>query len=277
MRNPSPTLKAYLFLLLILLFTWSCNSHLGAPGSKEAGSPPGEAQNDDLTFTQTVVPPRYSLWAPFDTRGGEPAGFAMYTYVLLGRELSPEAEPDHPLRLRYESLLREIASSTIALKSSTGWPREETNLFCFPALDAELFAESRGGLENGSPLAIYDFDLSMHYLARTAGALLRESSNQGLGVRLLNRPGPFLISVLKPLPEWASESHELLFWDLSTTHPDAMGEVVAAYKKRVHSEPVEIPEEMKPFRVRLLSIILTASENVGLVRIAIQSWFGSEE
>ena len=53
-----------------------------------------------------------------------------------------------------------------------------------------------------------------------------------------------------------------------------MREVVAAYKKRVTSAPIERVEEFKSIRLSLLTIILDADDYISIVKVAYAGWIG---
>lgn len=124
------------------------------------------------------------------------------------------------------------------------------------------------------PLQEYNFDLSRLYLARIGGGLIQDDT---LTMKVLSQPGPFLISTLKPIHQLKQGYNYILYADLSSNHPAAIPEVLAGYKKRIHSESINTVESFEPFRLWLLSHLLYANDNVSLVQTAVASWIPKEE
>jgi hypothetical protein len=209
-----------------------------------------------------LKPPIYSAWTTFHEREAELPGFGMYTYVLFGRDVTAITTEESLALKRYESLLKEIVKSWQYGSLPEFSKKEEVNLFCIPV----KYSESKGQ----PTVSVYNFDLARLYLARVGGVLIAERET---ALRFLNKPGPFLVSTLLPIHKLESRKIHLLYTDLSDMNPSAMAEVINAYKQRVHGGNVESIESFRPFHLRLLSIILDASNNVGLVKDSISSWF----
>jgi hypothetical protein len=206
--------------------------------------------------------PTYSVWTTFHERGAELREFGMYTYVLFGSDVLQMTAADPLVYKRYESLLKEITGIWQYEQFSEVLKKEDVNLFCVPVKSTS---------NEGRPkVSFYNFDLARLYLARLGGALIADKET---ALRFLTKPGPFLVSTLSPIPELKSEENYLLYSDLSEMNPSAMSEIVKAYRQRVHSRAIASSEPFHPFRVRLLSIILDADNNVGLVKASIISWF----
>ena len=60
-----------------------------------------------------------------------------------------------------------------------------------------------------------------------------------------------------------------LFIDLSNVHERAFGEFIAAYKEQVKRNDFSDLERIDTFRLRVLSIILTAADWVGPIKGAV--------
>ena len=213
---------------------------------------------------------RYDVWAGFDEYEAELSGYAVYTYVLFGRNLDtlPDAEE---LRERYSTLLREIVASTSRDQEGRLRPPSETNLFAIPLKERYGAAAA----EN------YGYTLSLKYLQDLA-AVLEEDPD--LGGRLRTREGPFLVSTPVPLREVESVEHCLLFADLTGKNVAGTAEIVAAYRNTLlegnpaagpgmPAEPIEC-ERLNSFRLALLDMILEADDYLSLVvKVDMTNWF----
>lgn len=204
--------------------------------------------------------PRYHVWGLLNEMDSEETGYAMYTYVLFPRRLDFSAGVEPETRERYKTLLDSIVASTLGTEEADQLPKEETNLFYIPAIGGG----KKPGLEN------YNSTLAMRYLLILSR--LARDSNRTLAERLSVRPGPFLISTLKPLGEIGKDQADLLYTDLSGTNPAAMVEIVAAYKRRISIQDVKEIERFWPLRLALLNLILNADDNVKLVKVALAEW-----
>ncbi|GAB4279655.1 MAG: hypothetical protein Kow0092_35400 [Deferrisomatales bacterium] len=229
------------------------------PRPPETTTPPPATEPPPSRTRGGESPPQHHVWALLTEMGGEEPGYGMYTYVLFARRVrTPGLDPD--IRSRYESLLSALAASTLSAGEAVGLPRAETNVFLVPA-------RARGKQPS---LANYDEVLSLRYLA-VLGRLLR-GADEELARRLGTRPGPFLISTLRPAAALTTGEGTVLYADLSTTNPGAMAEVVSAYKRRVGAEHLAGVERFAPFRLALLNLVLNADDNVRLVRTAVAEW-----
>ncbi len=206
--------------------------------------------------------PRQHLWALLTEMDGEEQGYGMYTYVLFNRRLDVP-DIDEETLSRYRSLLKALAGSTLGKKEAGELSREEmgdTNLFYVPSV-----------VEGKKPsIEIYNTVLSMRYLMM--GSRLVRDDNPEVADRLTTRPGPFLLSSLKPMGKIGSSHTPLLYADLSITNSAAMPEVVSAYKRRISRSEVGETERFAPVRLALLNLVLNADDNVRVVRAAMKEW-----
>lgn len=162
------------------------------------------------------APPTFHTWDTFSQLGGETKGYAMYTYVLLGHNLT-----DASLKQRYQVLVDTIIDTSISPYGAEYLPKDETNIFYIPT-------------KNGNPpeMENYNIDLSKIILNKLAIAVGQERVN------FANHPGPFLVSSIKPLGELANpEEICILYTDLSNMNPDVVKAVTIEYKVRVSDKP----------------------------------------
>ena len=200
----------------------------------------------------------------FFSREGTEASYGMYTYVLFGPvPQSNLASLPRDVLQRYTALLSAITTSTdeVEVVANIGYKEERRNVFCVPA---KTFSRTRTGLD------VYDPVLGAQYRARALRVAVTEPE---FAKRLALDAGPFLISTdVVLLPDAHSP---MLLANLSSTHPDAMREVVAAYKLALTRVTAEDQQEMsrsgvfESLRLKLLNVILDAASNVRVMSYAI--------
>jgi len=239
------------------------------PATAAAPPPPYEAV---LPPPPPAPPPEAAAPSPIHYHGyflltklnAEPAEYGVYTYVLSGNAATSGQPVIGDMETRYTALLRAIAAqapSAVTLSAEV-IPTRETNLFCIPA---------KAGTSNVTlNFQNYSSELAVRYRL----SVERQLTSQALRNKLEDNTGPFLVSSLTRLSQTGAGA-PILFADLSTTHPDAMQEVVKAYKQRVQS-PLDKAEVFKPFKLALLSIILNGNDYVQIEKAAVASMLPSE-
>jgi len=182
------------------------------------------------------------------TFGSEMQGYGLYTYVLFPKKVTVGSD----VASRYIEILKEIKKSTDTAEVglAAGLRIEESNIFYLPAGDEDN-------------RRIISLKLFNH--------LRSSSGTKSDDLFPTNRPGPFLVSVAKPITQLSGDS-PMLIADLSTTHPDAFAEVIAAYKNQLQVDGVDEKERFTSLRLSLLSWIVTANENLSLVKVALARW-----
>lgn len=195
-------------------------------------------------YHSMAPPPKSHLWSALYGADEEPAGYAMYTYVLINRN-----KADQLAWNRYEKLVESIKSSTSSINNyDSDFNRFLYNLFLIPQQ-----AESLNDI------------LSKSILTRIAASV----QNQKLRELININPGPFLISAREPLSnEKLYKDIDMLYVDLTRTNVDAMPEVVAAYKKRLTSNSIGGIEQLKSIRLSLLNFILDFDDYITIVKVA---------
>jgi len=149
----------------------------------------------------------YELFAAWDT---EPRGFGAYTYVLL-RSANDLQTP--AVRQRFQTLLSTLDKLPEARLVAHD-QRQHVNLFCIPG--------TRGAV---TPNVAYASDLGQQLKLRAQNGLL---TRKDVSQRLVNSPGPFLITLPSRIAE-ASSSSPLLFADLSAYPDAAIADLAANY------------------------------------------------
>lgn len=206
----------------------------------------------------SYVPPRLQGWNAFSRDAQELEGAGMYTYILFGREKAPaKSSTDYML---LDKLCREIFDTTYGVRRSTkNDDLRHYNLFCVPMKPLVT--------EEGPLTSWYDFPLSKAYLAKLASC----TQTAHAASVLQSTPGPFLISSLKPLPSVRGENF-VLYADLSDLHPDAIGELLRLYKRKITTQRINEDEAFGPVSIRALSLVLKASDDIIIAKVEVPAW-----
>ena len=210
--------------------------------------------------SQAQYGPLSHTWDLLTSLNTEKTGYGMYTYVLFGRRLEQRGLIDSTTLERYNNILSAIHVATTPKNVSESMPKE-TNIFYIPA--------KKHGEVKAVSLSGYNSTLSMKFISNLA-KLIR--NNRALVLRFTSRPGPFLISTFDPAGKITSQDAPFLYADLSETNPDAMKEVIKAYKLRISGEQINEVTKFSFFRLKLLNFILNADDNLTIVKAALADW-----
>lgn len=216
--------------------------------SRHAGERPPGGDTATPSAAGSIV---LSVYGFLERVGDEPPGYGLYSYVLF-----PHHSP------RAEAFLARLFRTTTAA-SQTPLPPAQLNLIHLPA-------RPDAGARFGSAL----LDLTDPPVAEFAREGYDYPFAESLLVGICRRPqesledlcagnlarGPYLFTYTQP----ASHLHEVpppyLFVDLSDVHPDAFAEFISAYKAQVKRTDITDRERIDTFRLRLLDIVLVASD-----------------
>lgn len=225
--------------------------------------PPPAPPSPDLPSSMPpgygLPPPHFHGWVSLTRDNAEERGYGLYTYVLHGR-IPSGSDPGVDERfLRLSKLIQAIRETTHTAAGLAEYvAKADTNLFVIP-----MAVQTTDGSES------YDYVMAK-------SLLLRFSTTYGLrddvSGRLRYYTGPFLVTIPEPLSDVRNKYVPLLFIDLSTTNPDAMREVVAAYKRRLEARGVTTVERFRPLALSLLNLIMNFNDNLVLVEQALASW-----
>jgi hypothetical protein len=220
----------------------------------QAAAPPSDAPRaPDQTGGQpaAIHETAYAFFARF---GQEKDGYGLYSYVLF-----PHAS------VRARAFAEALFATTGAAGESLIEP-ESINILYLPthALEADLpSSRSAGGPEALASLVVdraYNYALARALLARICTAPAEPVADLCAGD--LAR-GPYLFTYARPLSNLSPVPPPYLFVDLSPVHERAFSEFIAAYKAQVKRTDYTDRERIETFRLRLLSIVLTAADWVG--------------
>jgi len=218
---------------------------------------------------------RHHVWDVLSIRASESCGFALYTYVIFTRSVEDLDELQESVKQRYLKLLSAITVSTPNRRDAPAYYSAETNIFYIPTKSEYEAGASR--------LSRYDTSLSRQ-IGSQLRVMLRSSADTD-GIDLVDMlslsPGPFLVSTLIPIRKECYSNDGLqdaansgiLFVDLSGQHPDAMAEIVRAYKRYTRDNEAEGVERFASIRLELLTMILNADESIRLIKAATAELF----
>jgi hypothetical protein len=200
-----------------------------------------------------------SVYVPLDRATRAPSGYGLYT-VLLARSADAAST----------RLLAELLNSTVGA-AEAALPREQLNLITLPVKNT---AEARRALAaaRGQPEATasallqksYDFGQAALWLASVCRADRGADVAKVCGSTV--PAGPLLVTTLRPLEGAATPSQPMLIVNLSGTPPEALREVLAAYRRQIQrGDNFADRSELDSWRLRALNVVLDAARFLPLI------------
>ncbi|MGA1794559.1 MAG: hypothetical protein ACMUIL_01765 [bacterium] len=248
MRRIDISYKNRITILVIAIVTLMVIASGCATYGRQAGLPGEEPVGLPGEEPAMMARPRAHLWKPLYKIGEEPSDYAIYTYVLINSD-----KTDFDAWSRYEKLVEAITSSTLSVEDySLDFNPSDYNLFLIPC------SEKKEGDETES----LNDSLSQSIMTKIGA----EANDENLRKTAMN-PGPFLISVIKPIGIRGGEYIDMLYVDLTRTNEAAMTEIVAAYKNRLTDSTIQGVKRFLSVRLALLNIILDADDYIHLVKV----------
>jgi hypothetical protein len=195
---------------------------------------------------------RESVYLPVDRTAPPPVGYGLYT-VLLTR-----AADGKTVRILSELFAMTGSAEEAAIE------RENLNLIMIPvksaleATSAIASARKEPGAAANAIAQFYDFN---HAALLMASVCRPERGAKVMKVCGSTAPdGPLLVTTVMPLNGKVAPSERMLIVNLSTTRPEAIGEVLAAYRKQISSKQFDGEGELEGWRLQLLNITLEAAQ-----------------
>ena len=201
----------------------------------------------------------HHVWGPLYKALTEKSGYGMYTYVLFKYELTDSTEEGKEITDRYRVILDAITGTVDTLGDTSFYPLKETNVFYIPLM------QSVPG--DAALLNSYNFSLSRSYIAALSKYYKRKKD---ISKRLRRNPGPFLVSLVKPLSSYSNEEKRLLFADLSHQNKNSIREAVEIYKERLEEKPVDRIERLKSKKLKLADILQDSQECLALLKVTMK-------
>ena len=215
--------------VLMAFFLVSCSSGVGIyPSSTDNEAPSAHA------------------WQYLYSYGDEGAGYATYSYVLVGRDHNNQGS----MSLYYE-LIKAIQASTANAEDLLGHVSSRSlNLFIIPVASG-----SDGSKEP-------NYKLSKSLLAVLSATSPLKSS----------RPGPYIITLYLPIGAGGDDKvADILYVDLTDAHPKAIPEIVRTYSEAVVDKKLSGVVNLNSLRLSLLSMALHAEDSIGFAKSAYAS------
>ena len=248
-------------LVLVLLLAF-----VACEGQRSQTAPPPPAPPPPAPAAAAENPPigstvRDSVWLPVDRAARPPAGYGLYT-VLLARSAD---------RVTVK-LLSELFTSTGSAAESA-MPRENLNLITIPvkkAADAtRMLAAARNQPDQMATALMatqYDFGEAALLMASVCESAQTRKISKACGSPLPD--GPLLVTGLRPLDGKSAPDQQLLVVNLSETPPDAVREVLAAYRRQILRSDFSGPGELDSWRLWVLDHVLEAANLLPVIRKA---------
>jgi hypothetical protein len=220
------------------------------PSQNKTLSPPSEWFIEDTAY------------APIYKPGGETSGYGLYSYVILLGSSD-----------RDEAFLKSILNSTPPA-SGLAWSRSQINLLLLPTKQFNrtkcdlVYFGLRDDCMNEIISDVKNYDSSfartfLYKICSKPGNTMAEFCRSSFG------KGPFLLTYFSPSSTLEKISPPYLFIDLSTVDQGAFSEYIKAYKDQVKSEDVSDGSKINTLRLRILSLILSATGIINPVQKAI--------
>ena len=222
---------------------------------------PGQVRQ--LGGGRTYSTPREILGSVYDylyRTAVEKPKYGLYSYVLLPIH-SPRTDP----------FLEELFKTT-SFVELTQITTQHLNIMYLPTKEDKL-SSLIPMVSDGSPprtqifsQQFYDYPFARRLLAQICSSPpdeIREICETDLS------RGPYLFTFTKPISDLTPVPPPYLFVDLSSVHQKAFPEFIAAYKEQVKRPDYSDLKRINNFRIKVLSIILTATDWIGSIKGAI--------
>lgn len=247
---------ALLALTAVMTLT-ACPSfkpHLPKPPEKPPDEPTAKPPEEPPTREFPGGPEvRESVYLPVDRRAPPPAGYGLYT-VLLTR-----AADRNTVRVLSELFANTSSAGEAALA------RGNLNLITIPvksaAEAARALAQARSQPDASATQVVrrfYDFGQAALLMASVCHADRGAAVMKVCGSASPN--GPLLVTSQHPLDGAAAPGQRLLVVNLSTTPPEALREVLAAYRKQILRKDFADRADLDGWRLWALNHILDAAQ-----------------
>ncbi len=228
-----------------------------------------DGAKDGLPLTRSMHPsksePRQILGSAYGylyKAGTEKQNYGLYSYVLFY---------NHSYRV--ERFLEELFETTSSEELS-GITIKNLNLIYLPT-QADKKPSLEPEIHDGSapPASLfakeyYDYTMSQRLLTQICTApaeVIRD-----VCATALSHGGPYLFTYSHPASDISSVPPPYLFLDLTNVHEHAFSEFIYAYKEQVKRTDYTDVKRIETLRLRLLSIVLIATDWIDPIKDAIE-------
>ncbi len=245
-------------LLLAVVLT-AC----GIDRSPPPPSPPptGTDENPTKGFPTPGSEVRDSVWLPVDRAGKAPPGYGLYT-VLLARSAD---------RVTMKVLSELFTSTGSAAESAMR--HENLNLITIPvkkAADATRMLDAAHHQSDAMAVELmanhYDFGEAALLMASVCQSTQTKKILKACGSPVPD--GPLLVTGLRPLDGKSAPDQRLLVVNLGAAPPDAVREILAAYRRQILRSDFNGPGELDSWRLWVLDHVLDAANLLPVIRKA---------
>jgi DNA-binding beta-propeller fold protein YncE len=239
----------------ITAFIPEASSRIGAPDTVAADNRGNiyagfGAKSDVRRFAIKILNTGY---ARLSTLGGEDSRYGLYSYAILPLDSS-----------RAAAFMAEIFTSTLPIGGMYA-NHNQLNILYIPlqkskqtGFNAAISAPTDNKkLGSDYSKSFYDYQIATAILNHICSA--PPPSMTRLCDSDLSR-GPFIFTYAAPASRLESVPPPYLFVDLSDIHEKAFPEFISAFREQVKREDISDGRRIDTFRLRLLQIILTASD-----------------
>ena len=252
-------------LVLLPLVFAACGIERSPPPPTVVPKPPtGGEDNPTKGFPGIGSAVQDSVWLAVERGGRPPAGYGLYT-VLLARSAD---------RVTVKVLSELFTSTGSATESAI--PRVNLNLIAIPVRSAPETAKLLSAAHRQSDTMAanlmatqYDFGEAALLMASVCESTQTRRVLKACGSPLPD--GPLLVTGIRPLDGKSASDQRLLVVNLATTPPDAVREVLAAYRRQILRSDFAGPGELDSWRLWVLDHVLDAANLLPVIRKAYTS------
>jgi hypothetical protein len=223
--------------------------------------PPAGADDLPTKGFPTGSEVRDSVWLPVDRSSRPPPGYGLYT-VLLARSAD---------RVTVKVMSELFTTTGNAAESAI--PHANLNLITIPVKKATEAARLLASARNQPDAAAsdlmarqYDFGEAALLMAGVCQSAQTKKILKACGSPLPD--GPLLVTGLRPLDGKSGPDQRLLVVNLGATPPDAVREVLAAYRRQILRSDFTGPGELDSWRLWVLDHVLDAANLLPVIRKA---------
>jgi len=237
-------MRINIMLSFVLLLMAGCTIDGNAPDLEPRGANGTSGNGDGI---------KSSVYQVFDQKSKQPESYGLYSYLLLRGPTQNSIE-----------ILNELFKTTLS-KDESIIQTENLNLILIPV---SMESEVQKVLKNARTLPaatakaitynFYDYGYSEWLYSITCQQNTISVNQEACGE--ITDKGPLIITVTKPITKQSTVVQNMLIVNLSKTHPSAIPEVLAAYKRQVTKKDFADRSEVDSWRLIVLNKLLSAAD-----------------
>jgi hypothetical protein len=235
-------------------------------GCTTDGSKPDLESRGTNGSTDNGTKIKSSVYQAFDKASDQPENFGLYSYLLLRG----------PTQNSYKVLV-ELFETTLS-KDESIIKTENLNLILIPVRqesEVQKVLKNARTLPTATAKAIvhkfYDYGYSEWLYSIICQQGMKIEKQEACGE--ITDKGPLIVTVTKPITQKSIAGQRMLIVNLSKTHPSAIAEVLAAYKRQVTKMDFADRSEVDSWRLTLLNKLLSAADLAPQIKKAMAGEF----